>query len=353
MYKTKSGQDLGLGKELGKGGAATVYFHGKDRTKAVKIFKPQVLEKETNLAKRIEKLNELSQIADIEIPFGHLKKTIGAWPKDIVKDQSGKVVGYIMDTVHGGIDLSHVVMARDSKTAFYKYRNQPGYPDWQKYFLYQERGLKNRFVLSYYLSMYFDKMYDLKSKNGKKIDLEICNFDIKPQNILVSIESINQVNHIVPYILDLDNLTLKNNSDVLSPKSAQITPEYRAPEGPIDKYYDYWSIAVLFYQLLFNQHPFEAVLGGTRFSDGTERDFFIKNKCFPWGRNRKFLSKATQDDFRHGNFLKVSGDLQQLFIRAFDSDHPSQRPSMGEWSVAFITFLQNRSIQFDGLFRYR
>ena len=88
MYKTSSGQSLKLGKELGKGGAANVYIHGTDKSKAIKIFKPQILQKEINLAKRIEKLNQLSQIADIEIPFGGAKKTIGAWPKDIVLDAS-------------------------------------------------------------------------------------------------------------------------------------------------------------------------------------------------------------------------------------------------------------------------
>jgi serine/threonine protein kinase len=353
MYKTLNGQILKLGKELGKGGAATVYLHATDKSKAVKIFKPQIFQKEINLAKRIEKLNQLSQIADIEIQFGNSKKIIGAWPKDIVKDFSGNVVGYIMDTVNGGIDLSYVVMARDPKTAFYKYRSHSNYSDWLKYFLYQERGLKNRFILVYYLSMYFDKIYQLKSKSGVKIELDICNFDIKPQNILANIEIIGGQSHIVPYILDLDNLTLKNSSQKLSPSSAQFTPEYRAPEGPIDKYYDYWSLAVLFYQLIFNQHPFDAVLGGTRFSDGTERDFFIKNKCFPWGRNRKFLSVGTQNDFRHGNFLKVSLEIQQLFIRAFDSDLPNQRPSMSEWSKALLAFLQNSSVRFDNLFRYR
>jgi serine/threonine protein kinase len=353
MYKTSSGNTLKLGKELGKGGAATVYFHASDLSKAVKIFKPQVLQKEINLSKRIEKLNEISKIADIEIPFGNTIKTIGAWPKDIVKDVYGNVVGYIMDTVNGGIDLSFIVMARDPKTAFYKYRNHQNYSSWQKYFLYHNQGLKNRFILAYYLSLYFDKMYQLKAKNGAKIELDICNFDIKPQNILASIEKINGQNHIVPYILDLDNLTLKNSTHKLSPSSTQITPEYRAPEGPIDKYYDYWSLAVLFYQLIFNQHPFDAVTGGSRFSDGTERDFFIKNKCFPWGRNRKFLSVGTQNDFRHGNFLKVSSEIQQLFIRAFDSDLPSQRPSMTEWSAVFLKFLQNSTIQFDKLFRYQ
>lgn len=352
MYKTSSGQAIVLGKELGKGGAATVYFLASDKTKAVKIFKPQVLQKEVNLANRIEKLNQLSKIADIEIAFGNSKKTIGAWPKEIVKDTRGHTVGYIMDTVNGGIDLSSIVMARDPNTAFYKYRNHPHFSNWQKYFLYYNKGLKNRFILAFYLSQFFDKMYQIKAKNGANIDLEICNFDIKPQNILVSIEKIEGQFHIVPYILDLDNLTLINKSQKLSPTSFQFTPEYRAPEGPIDKFYDYWSLAVLFYQLIFNVHPFDGIRGGTRFSDGTERDFFIKNKCFPWGKNRKFLSVGTQNDFRHGNFLKVPREIQQLFIRAFDADSPSQRPSMSEWRNAFFAFLQNPAVKFDRLFLY-
>ncbi len=353
MYKTESGRPLSLGKELGKGGAATVYFHATDKSKAVKIFKPQILQKEINLAKRIEKLNQISQIADIEMPFGNVRKTIGAWPKDIVKDRMGNVVGYIMDTVNGGIDLSHVITAHNPKTAFYKYRMQPNYSLWQEFFIYQGSSLRNRFILSYYLSMFFDKMYNLKTKNGQNIELDICNFDIKPQNILVSIENIGGQYHIVPYILDLDNVTLKNSSGKLSPASAQITPEYKAPEGPIDKYYDYYSIAVIFHQLILNLHPFTFTSpGGTRFRDGTEFSYYRDNKCYPWGRNRKFLDPKIQNDVIWGNYTKLSPDIQQLFLRAFDSDTPGQRPSMEEWSKAISAFLRNPSVRFDKLFRY-
>jgi uncharacterized protein YegL/serine/threonine protein kinase len=351
-YFAKDNQQLDLGKEIGKGGVSNTYLLASDQSKAVKIFKTEFLKQETNLAKRIEKLIQLSQLADVEVPFGGVKKVIGAWPQDIVKDDSGSVTGYITSLQDSGIDLSYIVMARNSNTAFYKYRNSPNYAKWKKYFLYNSESLKNRFTLSYCLSLFFDKMYNLKSKDNKTVDLEICNFDIKPQNILVSIESINGKDFIVPYIIDLDNLTLKNSTGKLAPSTIQFSPEYRAPEGPIDKYYDYWSIAVIFYQLIFNQHPFDAVIGGEKFTEGTEREYFIQNKCFPWGRNRAFLSKQTQDDFRHGNFLKVSTEIQQLFIRAFDSDLPSQRPSMAEWGKAFLAFLQNAEIDFKNLFAF-
>jgi hypothetical protein len=44
--------------------------------------------------------------------------------------------------------------------------------------------------------------------------------------------------------------------------------------------------------------------------------------------------------------------MQQLFIRAFDADSPSQRPSMSEWRNAFFAFLQNPAVKFDRLFLF-
>ena len=348
MYTDSSGQTIPLGKELGKGGAAHVYFHGNDKSVAVKIFKPDFLLKEKTLEKRIQQLNKLSKLAALSVHYDNEPKPIGSWPQDIVQDRNGRTVGFTMDTVHNGIDLTNIIYSSTNK--FYKYRNKSSHALWMNTFFYHPDGIKNRFILCYYLSLFFDRIYQLKAKNGSPIDLEVCNFDIKPNNILVSIDKVGGSNQIIPYILDLDNLTLKNKTGILAPTHPQITPEYKAPEGPIDKYYDYYSISVIFYQLLFNIHPFMSVQGGTRFTDGTTFDFFSKNKCFPWGRNRKFLSRSTHDNINHSNFKFISSDLQALFLRAFDGDAPSLRPAMHEWSKAFLTFLSDRSIKFNQIF---
>ncbi len=352
MYKNSAGQTITLGNAIGKGAAAVVYHHGLDKSQAIKIFKPEYLLKEHTLPKRLELLKKLSDNAMLYANFGKLQRPIGSWPKETIYDRTGKLVGYSMDTFRNGIDLSQVIFARDSTTAFYKHRNESYYNHWINTFLYHPNLLKNRFLLCYYLSVYFEKIYDLKNRNGQSIDLELCNFDVKPNNILVSIEVLSGQKYICPYILDLDNLTLKNESGTLSPVHPQITPEYKAPEGPVDKYYDYYSIAVIFYQLLFNIHPFMGIQGGTRFTDGTEMDFFVRNKCFPWGRNRKFLSKTTQDNIQHRNFTKISPALQQLFIRAFDSDIPNKRPEMKEWNAAFHQMISNQPSGFSNLFSF-
>ena len=290
MYFDGSGNPLKLGQELGQGGAAVVHTHGILTNKAVKIFKSHYLQKEKTLSKRLHYLHKLSQQADLSIIMGAQKRSVGSWPQDLVKNRNGEVIGFVMDTVKDGIELTSIINAKDIQKAFYKYRYHKNYKSWLNKFFYRTDLIKNRVVLCYYLSSYFDKIYNLKTKDGRQLILDICNFDIKPQNILVSLEE----DMVIPFILDLDNLTLKNNTGILTPDHPQITPEYSAPEGPKDKYYDYFSIAVIFYQLIINCHPF-AVYGGTRFTDGTAHDFMIKKMCFAWGRNRKYLNMPSQN----------------------------------------------------------
>ena len=350
MYFNSSGISIKLGSSLGKGSAGEVFLHANDKSKAIKLFHPEYLQKEITLVSRIEKFYKLEQIADFNISYGAISRSVGTWPNDIVKDRNGKIVGYIMHTVNNGIDLSQIIFAYDHQKAFYKYKKESSrYQLWMNTFFYSGDNLRNRFILSYSLANSFDKIYNIKSKQGAPIQLDICNFDIKPLNILVSIE--NNTNNIVPFILDLDNLTLKNSTGKLGPTHPQYTPDYKAPEGPLDKYYDYYSIAVIFYQLIFSTHPF-TVKGGTRFTDGISTDFYVKNKCFAWGRNRKFLHKETLDDFRHNNFNQIPVGLQKLFIRAFDSDFPSNRPSMSEWKKEFEVFISNKNTKFDSLFTF-
>ena len=352
MYYNSTGISIKLGNSLGKGSAGEVFLHANDKSKAIKIFHPEYLQKEITLVSRIEKFYKLEQFADFNISYGTISRSVGSWPNDIVKDRNGKIVGYMMNTVNNGIGLSEIIFAYDDQKAFHKYKKDSvRYKLWMETFFYDSDHLRNRFILSYSLANSFDKIYNIKSKHGAPIQLDVCNFDIKPLNILVSIEN-NTHKNIVPFILDLDNLTLKNSTGKLGPTHAQYTPEYKAPEGPLDKYYDYYSIAVIFYQLIFSTHPF-TVTGGTRFTDGISTEFYVKNKCFAWGRNRKFLHEETIKDHRHNNFKQISTGLQKLFTRAFDSDFPSNRPSMAEWKKEFELFIYDKNTKFNSLFTFR
>jgi DNA-binding helix-hairpin-helix protein with protein kinase domain len=348
MYFDGSGRPLTLGKELGQGAAAIVYSHGMHSGKAVKVFKPHYLQNEKTLAKRLDLLQKLALQANLSIQLGNQIRGVGSWPQEIVKNRNGVAVGFVMDTFRDGISLQEIVDAKDIKKAFYKVsvKDPNNYLKWRNNFFYTTGRIKNRVILCHNLALYFDKIYNLKAKDGRSIALDICNFDIKPKNILVTIDS----DHIVPFILDLDNLTLKNNTGIVAPSHPQMTPEYSAPEGPKDKYYDYFSLAVIFYQLIINCHPF-AVYGGTRFTDGTTTEFMVKKMCFAWGRNRKFLTPESQNCMVHGNFRFLPTDVQNLFVRAFDSDIPKNRPTPAEWVAALRGYLTKSGAMINSQFK--
>jgi len=353
MYFDVKGGGIPLGQQLGKGGSATVYIHGKDTSNAIKVFNQEYLEKEASVVRRLRELQKLSSAADLELEIAGKRFAVGSWPKILVVDRYGAVVGFTMNTVVGGVDLTEIVFARDHRKAFYqyspgkrKYKSDDHYNLFINTFLYCSEGLRNRFILSYTLAAAFQKIYDLRQKDGQKIDLQLCNFDIKPSNILVGLISHKNSVFIVPYILDLDNLTLSNPTGTLAPQNPQFTPEYSAPEGPKNKYYDFYSVAVIFYQLIFSIHPFEGVQGVSRFSDLTNREDFSKNKCFPWGRNQKFL----RHDPLHDNFVRLPNSLQNLFVLAFDSNEPYQRPGLQAWVDGLLDMLSDKSICFEKLF---
>jgi DNA-binding helix-hairpin-helix protein with protein kinase domain len=351
MYKNLSGNQIPLGEELGKGAAAQVFLHGSDSKKAIKIFHAHHLAREAGLAKRLKKLHEISRhihlYVDYKSPTQTISKPVGSLPEDLVFDAKGRLVGFVMPTIKNGIDLSQVVFARDH-SAFFKYKHKPFYALWYDNFTYGAHSLRNRFILCYNLAHSFGKLYKLQSLQGIPLNLQLYNFDIKPANILVSLEKTSSSLHIMPFILDLDNLTLKNETGVLAPDHPQFTPEYKAPEGPLDHYYDYFSIAVIFYQLIFNIHPFEGIQGKTRFTDGTNRDFFMQNQCFPWGKNGKFLEISPQ----HANFKRLPEILKDLFVRALDAPARHLRPDMAEWQKGFVLLLKDPSLQFDKFFKF-
>lgn len=153
--------------------------------------------------------------------------------------------------------------------------------------------------------------------------------DMKPQNLLVTDEGRVSV-------LDCDSMQIANSNKKMF--SAPVaTPEYVPVEcnhlNPmkdlIPVTWDRFSLAVIFYELLFGVHPYAATFGG-QFSDSTSLSDKIKNGLFVHGRNKSYVSKRPPP---HENFDKIPISMQSLFLRAFDTGHqqPVFRPSAEDW----------------------
>jgi uncharacterized RDD family membrane protein YckC len=162
--------------------------------------------------------------------------------------------------------------------------------------------------------------------------------DIKPQNILVSPDS--RIS-----IIDIDSIQISYNKQILYP--AQVnTPEYSPPEWwnvAKDKYiseaWDRFSVAVIFYQILFGIHPYAATFKSP-YANINEIPEKIKNGLFVHGHNSTFVSALPPP---HQTFIQLDPNSQALFKEAFEVGlwDISKRPTIDQWGQAFSDALHS------------
>lgn len=164
--------------------------------------------------------------------------------------------------------------------------------------------------------------------------------DFKPENILVT--SDGKVT-----LVDMDSVQITENNRLLF-KGTAMTPNYIPPEYytknigknikmPIAKSWDYFAIAVVFYQIIFGLHPYVVVPLVTQNDDSNEIFQNIARNLFPFGANASMVKSYPA---LHNNFANVPKELQQLFRTAF-SDNADARPSPEMWVKSIRVLVQN------------
>jgi DNA-binding helix-hairpin-helix protein with protein kinase domain len=151
--------------------------------------------------------------------------------------------------------------------------------------------------------------------------------DMKPDNVLVTEEA-------KVAIIDLDSVQIAENKTVQF-KAKVTTPEYRPPEAinPGENYipvsWDRFSMAIIFYQLLFGIHPFTATFNGS-YESITKTEDAIKKGLFVKGHKWRYVAVLPPP---HEEFEHVDAVLQELFKIAFDNGliRTELRPSAEKW----------------------
>ena len=160
--------------------------------------------------------------------------------------------------------------------------------------------------------------------------------DFKPENVLVTYDG-------KVTLVDMDSVQIAEESNLLLPKllfpaSTLGTPGYMPPEHytrkvgtntsiPIGKSWDYFSIGVVFYQVIFGLHPYVVTPLFTNDSNSNEIYQNIAQNLFPFGAN---AAKVGSYPPPHENFKRIPSELQTLFRNAF-SDNTNVRPSLEMW----------------------
>nr|WP_255777872.1 hypothetical protein [Mariniradius sediminis] len=164
--------------------------------------------------------------------------------------------------------------------------------------------------------------------------------DLKPQNVLI--DPNGRVS-----IVDLDSLQVSKNSNIIH-HGHVATPEYTPFEGSslnpsinyIPPTWDYFSMAVIFYEIIFGLHPYVAT-SLKPYEKLTTIQEAIKNGLFVFGLKSQYLKAPEQ----HDNFKLLPSNIQKYFIDAFDKGNtsPLLRPSAQDWGKVLAEEVANET----------
>jgi len=295
-----------LGDGGGEGTVYTIASPSKYRSYCIKVYFPD---------KRAEKQKK------IEYLINHRTVTSGSmyqicWPTNMVYD-GNTFCGHMMPLAYP----NSYNLLKIKPSNFDKKKNIPQALK-DKYTRSTLDGLINRTKLCINIAIAIHEVH----KTGKYVLV-----DLKPDNILFTFEG--KIS-----LVDFDSVQIKDGS--IRFPSTVGTAEYVPPEqyiGTADVMknveWDYFSYAVLIYEILFGVHPFNGYFEGpySHISDLADK---IKKGLFVHGKNKKYLA-ALPAKHPHQMFDALwPSSVQQLFIQTFETGHnyPQQRVSIEKFA---------------------
>ncbi|MDA3942087.1 MAG: hypothetical protein PF694_00945 [Bacteroidetes bacterium] len=245
-----------------------------------------------------------------------------AWPIDLLYDNNNSFKGYLMPFVQHSLTLSQIIA---SSTLLHP---------WDSFHINNPGSFNTRLKICYNIAQAIEVIH--ASGFYTLIDLKGENMMLR-QNGFIS-------------LIDLDSIQISQNNKLLF-QAEVITSEFCPPEhhnGLVDynadlikQSWDLFSLAVLFYKLLFNIHPFGGLTHKKKPEYHTVDDFITKG-IFAHGNNRNQISLAPP----HGNFHQLlDQSLQDMFLLCFEKGYKNAalRPSAAEWKKAWLASIQKNA----------
>ena len=240
-------------------------------------------------------------------------ETNGAiFPEEPLYDKNQKFIGFLMKQTVNQVDITSLCSLKPSakldKSWHYKYHR------------YSKLGIHSRIRVCYNIAQAFYQLH----QTGQFVFV-----DIKPENIKLTYDG--EVS-----LIDVDSIQIACDKD-LKFAAQKVTHEYSPAEirqinfknEYVPEYWDRFSLAVVFYKILFGLHPYTGS-ALPPYDQLVTNEQKIANGLFVHGHKKKSFKVIPTP---HHNFWLIPKSLQNLFIRAFDDGytHPDVRPSMKEW----------------------
>lgn len=316
---TSNQQPVYLANEpLGRGGEGNVYQVYTEKYQeplVAKIYHEQELQKEHN-----HKLNVQNREAKVKHLVTYQSflaaDTPILFPEELLYNEQGAFVGFLMRQASGQIDLSALSTLSISVNLS---------PIWhERYDRAHLLGVVRRAQLCQKIASVFAQMHQTGS---------FVMVDVKPENIRIALNG-------EVALIDIDSIQIVKDQQVLFP-AEKLTPEYCPPEYQqldfkkdlIPQSWDQFALGVIFYKVMLGLHPYT---GSCRppYDRLTTNAQKIAQGLFPNGLNKAYFSTIP---YPHKGFEAMPVNLQNLFSRCFEAGHlqPEVRPKAEEWVQAF------------------
>jgi len=286
--ETKNFKKVVVEEKIGEGGQGAVYKVNYDgKTKALKWYSGRKFKSPQKFYANLEKIIKLGKPANTFL-----------WPEDITK-HDGTAFGYIMEL------------------------RPPEYKDFIKILLGKEVFSSTAALVNAAIQI-TEGFRELHLKGYSYQDLNDGNFFINPVNGNI-------------LICDNDNVSEFGKSSGIAGKVRYMAPEIISKNSQPDKYTDRFSLSVVLYLLLTNNHPFEGKAGSPVCMDARhEKKIFVENPVFVWDPDDS--SNRPVHDRHTGSIIRwklLPEYIQDLFIKTFSKDailiEPSSRIMEKDW----------------------
>lgn len=239
------------------------------------------------------------------------------WVEHSLYDEKGNFVGFVMPLASG--EKLEVLCAPKLP----KYLSG----EWNRLEFGHEDSLRLRLKVCYNIAAAIHQIHS----TGKYVLV-----DLKPDNVLIHSTGLIS-------IVDTDSFEIIENGKTTFPATV-VTPEYTPPEYyegtrpghvTIENSWDRFSLAVIFYRILFGIHPFAAsaippydnlVSLGDKIHHGLYVHHHKKNNVF------SVIPPP------HRKFEELEDELKELFQTTFIDGHenPDARITAEQWAMAFL-----------------
>jgi len=288
-----TGQPIALVEQIASSGEGTVWKTDRNGYLA-KIYHDSHHE-------RVKKLEVMVENPPKE-PNSHPNHISFAWPQELLTDQNGRVLGFLMPEIKDAKELLDVYNPQRRKMLKLEV-------NW--YFLHT-----TALNIASFIQLIHAKGYVLG--------------DIKPQNILVN-------DRALPSIIDTDSFQVRH------PNTGEVYRCLVGTEGftPVEllekdfhttdqtEIHDRFRLAVIVYLLLFGAEPFKGIWVGE--GDSPEPSELIRQGFWPYSPNSLIQPGPVTIPLD-----VVHPEIQRCFLRCFNDGHtkPHLRPTAREWYKA-------------------